>query len=105
VNKVRQNPLSMPAWHAMHREANLVSQLIGVGVTALGKATYASGMGEYYTAFFGLSIGIERLSKLVLIANHVLRSNGQLPDKTTVRQFGHNLVKLLDEVERVADSH
>jgi hypothetical protein len=35
----------------------------------LGRANYANKFGEYYTAFFGLSIGLERLAKLVLVAD------------------------------------
>jgi len=57
-----QNPWDIPEWHALGREAALVRHLVGSGATVLGKANYADQMGEYYTAFFGLSVGLERLS-------------------------------------------
>lgn len=52
-NKVNKNPQDIPAWHALGREASLVTQLIGSGATAIGKANYADKIGEYYTAFLG----------------------------------------------------
>ncbi|MCM4863688.1 hypothetical protein MMS55_29130 [Escherichia coli] len=54
---MNKNPWDIPAWHALGREASLVTQLIGSGATAIGKANYADKIGEYYTAFFGLSVG------------------------------------------------
>ena len=75
--------------------------LLGSGVTSLGKANYADKAGEYYTAFFGLSIGLERLAKLVLVANYAIAHNNQMPPKEVLKEFGHKLVKLLKEVENV----
>jgi hypothetical protein len=96
------DPFTMPEWQALRREASLVSQLIGAGVTALGRASYGSGFGEYYTAFFGLSIGIERLAKLILVADHALTNAGALPDQKVVRGFGHDLKALTDKVDQIA---
>jgi hypothetical protein len=62
----RPDPFTLPEWKALHREASLVSQIIGSGATALGRASYGRGFGEYYAAFFGLSIGIERLASSFL---------------------------------------
>jgi hypothetical protein len=53
------NPWDAPEWHALKREAALVRHLLGSGVTSLGRANYADNMGEYYTALFGLSVGLE----------------------------------------------
>lgn len=92
----RRNPLELHEWHSLRREATLVSQLIGVGATAIGQASYASGLGNYYTAFFSLSVGIERLAKLVLVADHILENNGQSPQQAAVKAYGHNLEKLAD---------
>lgn len=101
----RRDPFALPEWHALRREATLVSQLIGAGATALGRASYATGFGEYYTAFFGLSIGIERLAKLILIADHVLGHAGRLPDQKAVKQFGHKLATLIAEADQIAGKH
>jgi hypothetical protein len=99
------NPLEQPEWKALHREAILVSQLIGAGITALGRASYASGLGEYYTAFFGLSIGMERLAKLILVTDYALGNVGKLPDQKAVKDFGHKLKSLTDKAEQIARHH
>ena len=98
----RPDPFTLPDWQALHREASLVSQILGSGATALGRASYGSGFGDYYTAFFGLSIGIERLAKLILVADHVLDHNGSLPDQKLVRSFGHRLKELVRRVQEIA---
>lgn len=96
------DPLTLPEWQAMHREASLVSKIIGAGATALGRASYGSGFGEYYTAFFGLSIGIERLAKLILIADHAIGHGGVLPDQNVVRMFGHKLKDLIAKADEIS---
>ncbi len=101
----RRNPFDLPEWHALHREVTLVSQLVGAGATALSEASYASGMGHYYTAFFSLSVGIERLAKLVIVADHVLSNQGQLPQQEMFRRLGHNLARLSGEVHRISEAH
>lgn len=101
----RRDPLALPEWQALHRETTLVSQLIGAGATALGRASYASGFGEYYTAFFGLSIGIERLAKLILIADHVLSHGGKLPDQRAVKKYGHGIATLIAEANSISEKH
>ena len=60
---------------------------------------------RYYTAFFGLSIGLERLAKLVLVADYTILSNGQMPAEEVVKNFGHKLVLLLDTVNDISINH
>ncbi len=97
-----RNPWEIPGWRAVGREAALVSQLVGSGATALGRASYADKVGEYYTAFFGLSIGIERLAKLVLVVEYALTNGGRLPGQAVVKKFGHKIVRLIEAVDEVA---
>ncbi|WP_129141613.1 hypothetical protein [Modicisalibacter coralii] len=99
----RKNPWEVPEWHALGREASLVRHLIGSGATAIGRANYADKMGEYYTAFFGLSVGLERLSKLILVAHHAIENNGKMPGEKVVRKFGHKLIDLANEVESISE--
>lgn len=101
--KSRPDPFTIPEWKALHREASLVSQIIGSGVTALGRASYGSGFGEYYTAFFGLTIGIERLAKLILVADYALENKGALPGQSVVRKYGHKLKELMAQVSVIAE--
>lgn len=101
----QRNPQDIPEWHSIGREAALVRHLIGSGVTSLGKANYADKEGEYYTAFFGLSIGLERLAKLILVVNHAILNNGQMPTEQVVRRFGHKLVRLLNTADNISARH
>lgn len=98
----RPDPFTVPEWKALNREASLVSQIIGSGATALGRASYGKGFGEYYTAFFGLSIGIERLAKLILVADYAMENGGALPGQAVVRKYGHKLKDLISKVDQIA---
>jgi hypothetical protein len=99
------NPWDIPEWHAIGREAALVRHLVGSGVTALGRANYADKSGEYYTAFFGLSVGLERLAKLIQVADHAISNRGQMPDERIVRKFGHRLFELANAADTVVQKH
>lgn len=99
------NPWEILEWHSIGREAALVRHLIGSGATALGRANYADKIGEYYTAFFGLSVGLERLAKLILVADYSISNKGQMPSERVVRKFGHNLVDLMDAADASATNH
>lgn len=68
----------------------------------MGRANYADQTGEYYTAFFGLSVGLERLAKLILVADHAISNAGQMPAEKVVRLYGHKLGSLMDAVVTVA---
>ena len=98
----RPDPFTLPEWKALHREASLVSQIIGSGASALGRARYGSGFGEYYTAFFGLSIGMERLAKLIIVADFAMENDGKLPNQSVIRSFAHKLKKLIEKADGIA---
>ena len=105
MSQTKPAPFTLPEWQALSRESALVSQLIGSGATALSRASYADGLGEYYTAFFGLSIGIERLAKLILTADHAIDNAGALPGQAVVKRFGHKLLDLTAKVDQISVKH
>jgi hypothetical protein len=96
------DPTKIPEWHAVGRECSLVRQLIGSGATALGEANYANKKGEYYTAFFGLSVGLERLTKLIIVVDHAIEDGGRMPSEAVIRKFGHKLSTLIEKVEEIS---
>jgi hypothetical protein len=100
----RGDPWDIPEWHFVRQEAMLARQLVGAGATALGQANYANKKGEYYRAFFELSVGMERFAKLILVVEYALTHSGAMPDEKHVRKFGHELQNLFAAVEQVVAS-
>jgi hypothetical protein len=91
---------STPVRRALHREAALAGELMGAGVTALGRACTAK-IAYYPVAFFDLSQGIERAAKLVIVADYMIKHNGALPRDRTLKKTGHKLKELLASVEEI----
>lgn len=85
---------------AMIRESQLAAGQIAAGATALGKANHAA-TAFYHQAFFGLSIGIERMCKQVLIADYAIRHSGSFPDFKYIKNFGHILKGLIVACDEV----
>jgi hypothetical protein len=88
-------------WRALHLEADLSSGQLAMGATALGKANYAQ-QGLYTQAFFGLSIGMERLAKMILIGDHVIQMGGTFPTNAQLKSYGHDLRTLLNACEPIS---
>lgn len=82
-----------PIYKALVTEANFTSDLLESGVTAIGKANYAS-RGKYFEAFNSLSIGLERIGKICLLLDHYIENNGNFPNDKSIRSFGHDLMQL-----------
>jgi len=74
-------------------EASLTSSLLGNGLNALRQATIYN-KGLYYQAFFSLSIGIERLLKIIIICKYRCKHDGQFPENISLKDMGHDLIKL-----------
>src|SRR4051812_11296822 len=88
-------------WIALAREAGIAAEHLAIGVTALGKANYAQ-HAYYGQAFFALSTGFERAAKLALVVDYALEHAGEFPTNERVREFGHDLRKLLERVDEIA---
>jgi hypothetical protein len=91
-----------PTWNAIAREAALAAEHLGAGATILGKANYAH-HAHYGQAFFSLSTGFERAAKLAFVVDHALTNAGAFPSNEVVRDYGHNLARLLDQVDAIAE--
>ena len=91
-------------WHALGREEQLAAEQIAAGVTALGKANHAQ-QGIYTQAFFGLSIGLERLAKLILISDHAINHSGTFPTNDELRETGHDIERLLDRCTTLSEKY
>lgn len=95
---------SNPQWRALQREAQLAAEQIAQGVTALGRANHAQ-TGLYAQAFFGLSIGLERLGKLIFIADHAIRFGGRFPTNDDLKNsIGHDIRSLLAKCDSIGST-
>lgn len=76
-------------------EASLTASLLGNGLNSLRKADLFN-KGLYYQAFFSLSIGIERLLKIIVITQYRVNHDGSFPTDINPRKFGHDLIMLCE---------
>jgi hypothetical protein len=83
---------------ALLRESQLAAETVAFGATLLGRANYAH-QGYYAQAFFALSVGFERCGKLALVLDHALENGGTFPSKNTLKDYGHDLKKLLAKTD------
>jgi len=88
-------------WRAVQREAQLAAEQAAHGITVLGRANHAQ-TGYYTQAFFALTIGLERMGKLIFLADHAIRSVGSFPNDRDLRKFGHDLKPLLSKCEEIS---
>ena len=89
-------------WHALGREAALAAEQLASGATLLGKANHAQ-KGLYLQAFFGLSIGLERVAKLVAVADFAIEKHGRFPNNNDLKnKFGHDIDVLLNYCDQLS---
>jgi hypothetical protein len=75
------------------QEGHLARASLLLGIDLLLKANLDERrVGNFYSAFFQLTIGIERILKLVVITNHMLENNYKPPtDEDLRKKYGHNI--------------
>lgn len=88
-------------WRQLGMEAELAASQLALGITALGRA-HNERPAEYTKAFFGLANGLERLGKLILLADYAIDNHGKFPTNDYLKKtFGHRLDALLDASETI----
>jgi len=86
-------------------EGQFTNQILGSGVTLLGKANYAE-KGYYFTSFTALSTGLERIGKLCLILDFYIENKGQFPSEKELKyEIGHDLEKLYKKSIELISKH
>lgn len=73
------------------QEGHLTRSSLMSGFGFLNRADYQEKKGDYYSAFFQLSIGVERIIKIAYILNFKLENNMRLPTDKELRRLGHKL--------------
>ncbi len=79
----------------LQQEGYLISSCLGTGLTDL-RAAHVHNKGAFYTALFNLSVGLERLMKALIIMEHMLNNNLNVPSKKQLKGYGHNISELYD---------
>lgn len=87
---------------AIVQEAHLARALLGAGATSIRRSSFGD-PGRMYEAFFGLAHGVERIGKLILVADHYARTGNYLAPGE-VERYRHNLKRLVRDVEAVASA-
>lgn len=78
----------------LSQEGFLISAFLAQGLTAL-RAAGAHDKGALYRASFQLSIGIERMMKVIAIIHHMGENSGSPPTGREIKdRFGHDFPKL-----------
>jgi hypothetical protein len=85
----------------LQQEAHLVHSCFGYGLTALRRARVDQ-KGDFYSAFFQLSIGLERLMKINLIIAHMANHSFAAPTTSELKSFGHDLLSLFEACKKIA---
>ncbi|MBF0632342.1 MAG: hypothetical protein HQL89_15300 [Magnetococcales bacterium] len=93
-----------PQNNALLREAGIASEMLGEGLTTLRKADM-NRSGLYNKAFFSLSIGLERLGKLIYILDHLHTHAGQFPSNADLKQLGHDIAVLFPHMMEIRQRH
>src|SRR3954470_23572802 len=87
-------------WQALAREASSIAEHLGIGATALGKASFER-PANYAQAFFALSVGFERGCKLGLSLDEATKT-GRFLSTRELRGYGHRLDQLLRSLSEAA---
>ncbi|MDR0782990.1 MAG: hypothetical protein LBE83_04435 [Propionibacteriaceae bacterium] len=80
-------------WMLLSREAALSTRLLESGLTDIRHA-YFGLPAAYYEAFFSLSVGLERVAKLVIAVCRYIKSGSFPADREMRQTYGHDLVLL-----------
>ena len=81
------------------REAELAAQQLGNGLSSIRKYNF-SAMGFFYTGIFSVTIGLERLLKLIILFDYKKR-NQTYPNNDYLKKKGHKLSNLLEEAKSI----
>lgn len=88
-------------FHILAREAHLIEEIFYSGLTQLRNSS-SNNIGKTYVGFFNLSIGLERICKLIIIADHMCKNGSMAPTKHQIRTFGHNIPLLIKKIINIS---
>jgi hypothetical protein len=84
---------------ALIREAAISGNALSIGLSAMRKANFAK-LGLYGESFFNVSIGLERLLKIICLMDFLISSN-KFPTDKELKAFGQNIEDLFRRVDDI----
>lgn len=90
-----------PTFLLLQQEGYLIHSSVTSGLTALRNA-HIGDKGLYYTGFFQLSIGLERIMKAVVILDHMASNELAPPTPKVLKDHGHKLLPLFESIREIA---
>ena len=82
------------------QEAHLAKNSILSAFDLLLKANYYAALdGYFYSSFFHLTIGLERLMKLAIVSDYMVKNNLESPGEKYLRSFGHEIDNLYEKMK------
>ncbi|ENH9245599.1 hypothetical protein ABWZ84_003455 [Vibrio cholerae] len=93
-------------YRLLSQEGHLTKSSLLAGLDAIRRANIDDyGRGYFYSGLFELSIGFERLMKIVLVLQYKLENNNINPTDKQLRKYSHNINKLYQESCLIAEKH
>ena len=84
------------------RETMMAVHLLGTGLTSIRKYNFTS-KGSFYSGMFSVTIGLERILKLILLLNYKINNNCY-PDDDFLRRKGHKIKALIKDCKEINDN-
>lgn len=81
-------------YHLLVSESELIEWMLYTGLTLIRNSNEAPN-GKTTSGFYNLSIGIERLCKLIIITNHMSNNKLVPPSNSTIKSYSHDIRKLI----------
>lgn len=94
-------PAFSPSWFFLQQEGYLARACLCNGLTALRQANVGDKKGHFYSAFFELSIGFERLLKLIVILDYMAEHELNAPEERVIRKYEHKLALIMGSVKNI----
>lgn len=91
----------------LEHEAQLTQSILTSGLQEIANAELTDyRKGRFYGGAFQLSMGLERLMKLIVILDHMLKNEYKPPSEKYLRiEIGHNLEKLYKRIKNLSIEH
>ncbi len=93
---------SQKSFFLLSQEGHLIKSCLTSGLTELHKANVYN-KGNFYSALFNLSIGMERLLKVIVIVDYMLRNKLATPSSKELKNYGHNILDLYNSSFNIAN--